>query len=110
MSICDVPQLGRATVAGMGLIPRARDLWKYAPLTGREPQLSSSRPAWLIQFHGPIPMPVSDEEWIDPICVVIDGAGGFLATGPVRHLDSGTIESPPPPARPPVWTVPPLAP
>jgi hypothetical protein len=107
---CGVAQYGIKLVAGMGLLAHASDLPAYAPMTGLEPELASDRPTWLIQFRGELPMPTSREVWVDPICVVIDGEGGFFATGPVRHLDTGTITAPPAPKRPPTLRVPPLAP
>jgi len=107
MDVCSIDQLGLDAIAGMGLIDHASDASLYAPLTGREPELKSSVPAWMIQLQGWVPQLRGGEVWIDPICVVIDGYGGFYATGPVQFSD-GTITSPMPAASPPSYRLPPL--
>lgn len=94
----------------MGLVPSARDLPRYVPLTGREPQIQTDAPAWVIQFKGEIPMLLAGEVWIDPICVVINGERGYFATGPVRNLDTGALHTPEVPANPPDRALPTLAP
>lgn len=109
MSVCNVATLGVDAIAGMGLIERAADARDYAPLTGREPELESMEPAWMIQFRGEIPQFRAGEIWIDPVCIVIGDRGGFYATGPVRQRD-GSISTPLPAPIPPSYALPPLAP
>ena len=92
----------------MGEIPLAKDLLRYVPLTGREPQLKEVSPAWVIQFKGDLPE--GAEIWTDPICVVTAGDSGFYATGPVRDVASGAVHLPEPPPAPPDRTLPPLVP
>lgn len=42
-------------VAGMALVPSARDVGKYMPTYGSEAELKTDQPAWVIQFTGSIP-------------------------------------------------------
>ena len=107
MAICQVGMLGLDAVAGMGRIDSAARAREYAPLTGREPELVSAKPAWMIQFRGEVPQLRGGEVWIDPVCIVIDGAGGFYATGPVI-LQSGRLHTPEPVPVPPSLSLPPL--
>ncbi|OGN87045.1 MAG: hypothetical protein A2X23_11670 [Chloroflexi bacterium GWC2_73_18] len=94
----------------MGLVPSARDLPRYVPLTGREPWIKTDEPAWVVQFRGEIPMLLSGEVWTDPICLVIGGEPGYVGTGPVRNLTTGALHTPEPPASPPDRALPTLAP
>lgn len=84
MEACNVAGIGIDAISGMGLLDAATHARTYAPLTGREPELMNDSPAWMIQFKGEVPMPLHQYEvWIDPICIVIDGASHWYATGPV---------------------------
>jgi hypothetical protein len=109
MKVCDVDALGIDAIAGMGLIDSATRAISYAPLTGLEPELATSKPAWMIQWKGNIPQLRSNETWVDPVCIVIDGYGGFYATGPVV-LPDGSLYTPAPVTRPPEYSLPSLAP
>ena len=109
LDACNVATLGDGTIAGMGLVPEANQVRNYAPLTGREPELQSAAPAWMIQFSGDIPQLLAGEVWRDPICVVIDGSPGWYATGDVI-VSSGAVVSPEPIADPPIYSLPSLAP
>jgi hypothetical protein len=96
-------------VIGMGQISSAKDLYRYIPLTGREPQLREEGPAWIIQMLAELPQPGSNEVWIDPTCVVTQDDFGYFATAPVRNA-TGTLLTPEAPAIPPDRKLPPLAP
>ncbi len=94
IDLCNAGQYGLDKIAGWGQLTTARDAVHYAPLTGLEPETKVDRPAFVIQFKGQIPQPSYDGEiWVDPICVVIDGAPGFFATGP-RILAGGAAVTP----------------
>jgi hypothetical protein len=41
-------------VAGMALVGSARNVGRYMPTYGTEPELQTDQPAWVIQFKGPI--------------------------------------------------------
>lgn len=97
-------------VIGMGEIAAAKDIVHYVPLTGREPQLREDGPAWIIQIHGDLSMPLSGEVWTDPTCVVTPNDFGYYRTGPVRNIATGAITTPEPPAELPDRVLPPLAP
>jgi hypothetical protein len=104
-------------VAGMGQIPSASDLYRYIPLTGREPELKRHDPVWVIQFTGDFPMrggaspgPAHDEIWIDPACIVMSDTSGFYGVGPTRMDGSSVVTTPEPPRVPPDRKLPPLIP
>ena len=94
----------------MGRIGHARDAVRYVPLTGREPEIASVAPAWIITFEGALPMPKSGDVWMDPICIVVGGTGGYSATGPVRIQSSGVTVTPLPAGEAPSLALPPLLP
>lgn len=100
---------GTDVIAGMGKIDRAKDAVHYARLTGLEPELQSDRPAWLVQFRGDIRV---DWELVftDPICIVVDGDGGFFGTGPVRQVGTDVTVTPQPAKQEPDRALPPLEP
>lgn len=110
MEFCRVGVLGEDAIAGMGRIGSATLTHDYATLTGLEPELQVDGPAWVIQFRGDVMQlrPVG-EVWVDPICVVIDGSGGFYATGGYRTAD-GALRTPAPVDVPPRYSLPPLDP
>lgn len=111
LQICQVlDNIGTDRVAGMGKIDHARDAVHYAWLTGLEPEIQTDAPAWVVAFKGEVPMPMSGEVWVDPTCIVVDGDGGFYATGPVRILASGVTVTPPPARVKPDRALPPLLP
>jgi hypothetical protein len=106
---CHIDQYGFQAVAGMGLVPTAAALAKYAPFSGREPQLKLPGPVWLVQFKGEIPMPKSGEIWIDPVCIKATGDQGYFAVNGVRS-PSGEFVAPLPAATAPTFRLPPLQP
>lgn len=96
-------------VAGMAELPSAADLLRYAPLTGREPQLKEAGPVWVIQIKGDVRQ-MGNEIWTDPICVVTGSDHGYFATGPVTNTQTGKTDEPLAPALAPDRTLPSLAP
>ena len=106
---CSLAQYGYETVAGMGLIPSAADLPKYAPFSGKEPQLELPGPVWLVQFQGDIPMPKAGETWVDPVCILAEGDQGYFAVNGVKDA-AGKFRAPLPAATPPTMSLPPLLP
>ena len=99
-----------ANVTGMGKIASPKDLSRYVPLTGREPQLLDDGPAWIVTTHMNLAQPGGDEVWTDPTCVATRNELGWYATGPVTIASTGSARSPEPPKTPPDLIVPPLAP
>ena len=67
-------------VAGMGKVAAAKDLTRYVPLTGREPQLKEFGPAWVVTVHANMRQPASSELWIDPD--LRGHSNRYLATSP----------------------------
>src|SRR6267142_1668604 len=70
LDLCGV-DAARGQVAGMALVPSSKEVGKYAPMYGTEPELKTDRPAWVIQLKGEIQGRVG--VLVDPTCVVIDG-------------------------------------
>jgi hypothetical protein len=111
LRICQVTEnLGPDLVSGMGRIDHAREVVRYAPLTGLEPEIKTDAPAWIVTFKGEVPMPMTGEIWIDPTCIVVGGDGGFYATGPVQILSSKVTVTPVPAKQQPDLALPPLLP
>jgi hypothetical protein len=113
MDLCGVKGYGIGTVGGMGLIPDARRVPDYVPLSGREPELAVDKPAWVIAFKGWLtmvtrapPNPISEVE--DPICVIVDGAP--LTFVPSARRAGDVITTPLPNSDEPIFALPPLAP
>ena len=95
-------------VTGMGEIPYAKDVLRYAPLTGREPLLDDDGPVWIVQVRGDV-YQRGGETWTDPTCVVTKQRSGWLATGPVT-LPTGDVVQPEEPKVQPDLALPPLLP
>jgi hypothetical protein len=113
--VCSVEQWvdrkGLGVVAGIGRIDRASDAPHYARLSGREPEIHSEKPAWIVQFSGDIRMPWSNQIYVDPACIVVEGGeGGFFATGGVRELGSDEVREAPSDAIQPDRALPPPVP
>ena len=119
LEACGARDFGLDKVAGMGLVPRARDVPKYTTLVGVEPEIQTDRPAWVITFRGVLELgptrsglrcgirgPVYVE---DPTCVVIDGVPNFYVTGRSGKSPDALVE-PPITLGTPVLSLPPLAP
>ena len=103
-------QIELKNVTGMGMIASPKDLPRYVPLTGREPQLVEAGPAWIVTVHANIPQPGSSELWTDPTCVVTGEESGWFATGVVTDTATGKVMSPEAPVQRPDLSVPPLLP
>jgi hypothetical protein len=95
-------------VGGMGQVASTKDLFHYVPLTGREPEFKSDRPAWVIQFRGDLPMRFG--LWTDPVCIVTADYFGYYATGPSKDWNGAQVATPEPPPTPPDRSLPPLLP
>lgn len=88
---------GIDVIAGIGRIDHAYDAARYVRLTGREPELQSDQPAWIVQFRGQIRMAWSNTVYVDPACIVVDGGdGGFFGTGATREVGSNVTTTPRP--------------
>jgi hypothetical protein len=103
-------QIELKNVTGMGMIASPKDLPRYVPLTGREPQLVEAGPAWIVTVHAKIPQPGSSELWTDPTCVVTGEESGWFATGVVTDTATGKVTRPEAPVQQPDLSVPPLLP
>jgi hypothetical protein len=101
--------LGTGVVAGMGRLPHARDIVKYAAV-GPQPDIDTDAFAWVITTHGWITLPLDTVESKDPTCYIVGDNWldtTFTSTGGTRS--SGVVETPPMfPA--PILRLPPLEP
>lgn len=112
LSLCEVT--GRETqVSGMALLRHASDLPDYVLLTGREPEIQTSDPAWVVAYRGVITLTTRSQggsiEMTDPTCVVIDEIPIWFATGSTRSGD-GTTVTPEPVASTELLSLPTLSP
>ena len=97
---------GLDAVAGMGLVPKARDAVKYTRLFGTEPEINVDAPAWVIQMSGRVDW---GTEWANnPVCVVIAGEQYFFITE--AYGEGSTITVPKRIAPDPEVSLPSLAP
>jgi hypothetical protein len=112
---CRVRERADAAV-GMGQLP-ASDLPRYLPFTGREPELQSDTPVWVVAFEWDLAdapfLPtrgISFRVKTDHLaCVVLDGNPVHFALG-VTADEKGDLLSTPVPVTPgPDLTLPPLA-
>lgn len=79
--------LGTSIVTGMGLVPRGRDVAKYAAVGPQPDLISSDSPTWIITTSGWIVLPFDTVESKDPTCYVPDGqwtARTWVSTGGTR--------------------------
>ena len=119
LEACQARDFGLDRVAGMGLVPRARDVPKYTRLVGVEPEIHTDRPAWVITFRGILRLGARGSALrggrrdpvyaADPTCVVIDGVPFFYLTGPAG-TDPDNLTVPPIEVGEPSLALPPLAP
>ena len=106
MQDCYVDYFGVATISGMGLVPHARDIGKYIPVRGQEPELATDDPAWAITFAGKVTLPRGLGWTVDPACVVVDGERYFYIVG---ERGNGSVSKTPRPfANPPTMALPAL--
>lgn len=103
-------QIELKRVTGMGMIASPEDLPHYVALTGREPQLAESGPAWVVTVHADLPQPGGNEVWTDPTCVVTGDEFGRWATGPVTDSATGKVRPSTIEVQQPDRSIPPLAP
>jgi hypothetical protein len=77
-----------ANIQGMGIVASARTLPQFVRLTGREPEIQSDAPVFVVEFTGPLRLPlrggVGSAAYRDidnATCAVIDGWPIWYATG-----------------------------
>jgi hypothetical protein len=104
------PSSASKSVDSMGLVGQARDVPRYVPLTGLEPEIQTTAPAWVVQLKGEFPQLRGGEIWTDPVCVVIGETFGLYATGPVTDMATGKSVAPMAPESPPDLVLPKLQP
>jgi hypothetical protein len=101
--------LGTGVVAGMGRLPHARDIVKYAAV-GPHPNIDTDTFAWVITTQGWITLPLDTVESKDPTCYIVGDNWldtTFTSTGGTRS--NGVVDAPPIfPA--PILRLPPLTP
>jgi hypothetical protein len=108
LDLCMVGYFGFTSddVAGAGQISHGRDATKYVPLTGREPELETDQPVWIVAYHGALPVPRRPDLLArDPVCILVGDK-------PVLYLPYGVVGSPQPQENRPLleFRLPPLAP
>lgn len=94
-------------VAGMALLPSAREVPRYGWWFGKPPELQTDSQAWVIQFGGDVSTRFGI--YHDPTCVVIDGVGTFYNTNGATRPDGKKTERSEL-AKPPELRLPPLEP
>lgn len=105
MELCNVDPAG-GTISGMALVPSGKDVAKYVPMQGTEPELKTERPVWVIQLKGEIEGRVGT--MVDPTCVVVSGIPTLYLTN--GAIDNGVRWTAEPVKEPPTLSLPPLAP
>ncbi len=68
-------------IGGIGLVPRARDVSLYAPVSPQTLEIQSDQPAWVIQIRGQFTAVLAPGTMLDPTCVVINGSQTIFGTG-----------------------------
>jgi hypothetical protein len=76
-------------IAGIGIVAHGTLVKEYVPVTGREPELDTASPLFVVQFSGTI-REISmggpgTPGWIDiqnAVCVVVGGEPLYFVTGP----------------------------
>jgi hypothetical protein len=68
-------------IGGIGLVPRARDVPLYAPVSPQTIEIQSDQPAWVIQIRGQFTAVLAPGTMLDPTCVVINGSQTLFGTG-----------------------------
>jgi hypothetical protein len=99
--------LGVGIVEGMGEVVPAHDVSLYVPLTGREPEVRTDAPAWVIATRGVVTIPFGDT-MRNPTCVVVEGRATWFVTD-ASSLDGDWVTAAPLPL-PPTYRLPPLGP
>lgn len=96
---------GTEQISGMGKIAHAREVGSYALVTGREPELQSDQPAWVIEITGMISDPFAGT-LTNPTCVVVESEPYWYVTG--SQGDGDNLVTAPPLAPGPSFGLPPL--
>lgn len=88
IAACAVTQY-KAQIKGMAILAHARELPEFVPLTGREPEIQSDAPVFVVQFQGTVRLPLrggpGSAAYTDidgPTCVVYGGDATWYLTGP----------------------------
>lgn len=107
LASCWVADFGIDSISGMGLVPRARDVPRYVPLTGSELVLQTEDPAWVVSYEGVVEFPRGLGWARNPVCVVVHGIPTVFA--PEQHGRGEVVVNPEQPSQPPDLRLPPLA-
>jgi hypothetical protein len=90
-------------VAGIGIVAHGNLVKDYVPLSGKEPELMTDHPVFVVQYSGTIRElsmgGPGSAAWIDiqnAVCAVIDGESYNYVSGP--WVDSNGKTGSPPPA------------
>ncbi|HYK95597.1 MAG TPA: hypothetical protein VE011_07025 [Candidatus Dormibacteraeota bacterium] len=67
LNLCIVPT-SEGQIVGGALLASARDVAKYMPTNGNEPELQSDGPVWLFQLTGTVFTPPG--AMVNPVCMV----------------------------------------
>jgi hypothetical protein len=98
-------------VVGMGRVTPGRSAPNYVPLTGREPEIDTDEPAWVVEFAGELRFFTRSNAGVvtatDPVCVVVAGEPYWFLTGPFRTAQ-GDMTIPAGPETTPSLALPPL--
>lgn len=103
-----VSSLGFKGIKGAGRVTPGRDLPRYVPLWGTEPEIQTDGAAWVFWFQGVVEIPLDVVER-DPICVVIDGYPTWYSVG-ASYQDGDWVDAKPPPVGGPTKTLPAVQP
>jgi hypothetical protein len=88
-------------IAGIGIVAHGTLVKEYVPVTGREPELDTASPVFVVQYSGAIrEIVLGGAGWIEDqnaVCVVIDGQPIHYVLGPWKDGTgaSGTPEPAP---------------
>jgi hypothetical protein len=105
VALCDYTT-DTSEVVGMAKLPSARNVGKYAPVTGREPELQGDDPVWVAVIRGRVTLRDGSVA-VDPTCV-FDGVQRQLFITGDRIV--GGVAITPMPATTPTLALPPLLP
>jgi hypothetical protein len=95
-----------SSVVGRARVPSARDVGKYASVTGNEPELQTVAAVWVAVIKGTVQLR-NRSVAVDPTCVFVGGQRYLYITG---DLIVGGIKITPMPAMTPTLGLPALLP
>jgi hypothetical protein len=82
LDLC-VRRENRSQIAGAAWLSSARDVGRYMPTNGNEPELQAAAPVFLVQLQGKIPS--RRGAVVDPVCMVQNGTSFHY----VPYADNG---------------------